>query len=226
MSARDAILERLRGAPAAPRDRANGPPPRGPDGDRRVLARRFADALEAVEGRVLWAPDRGAVSRLLVGELRATSHPIVLCSTEGVVQGLLADVRRALDRATIVQFDPAEARTEDGRGWLRTRAAGASIGLTGADALIAETGTVVLATHPGRPRLLSLLPRQHIVVASAELLLPDMEAWIERRALLDQPASAVTFITGPSRTADIEKVLVTGVHGPQRLTVILTGAQR
>jgi L-lactate utilization protein LutC len=191
--------------------------------DARLRARRFAEALEAVGGRVLWAPDRSEARRLLAKELSQSSQPIVLHSCEPLVVGLMGVVRSDLARATIVGWEPAEVQDPNGRSWLRTRAAGASVGVTGCDALIAETGTVVLVASAARPRSISLLPPRHVVLATTDLLVADLEEWVARRALVESPDSAVTFVTGPSRTADIEKVLVTGMHGPKELTVVLMG---
>lgn len=91
-------------------------------------------------------------------------------------------------------------------------------GITGVDAALADTGTLVLRTSPDRGRLLSLLPPVHVAVLDAASLLPDLGSF------LCQPrvdASSIVLITGPSKTADIEQNLVTGVHGPGELHVIL-----
>lgn len=86
---------------------------------------------------------------------------------------------------------------------------------------IAETGTIVHQVGPGKGRLLSVLPPAHAVLLSEHDLLMNHAQFFE---VLDwaETGSAVTMITGPSRTADIEKTLVIGVHGPQRWYVILT----
>jgi L-lactate utilization protein LutC len=101
----------------------------------------------------------------------------------------------------------------------------ADLSITGMDFLIAETGSLVHVSRPSHPRSLSLLPPVHVVVASADQLLPDLFDLFER---LQQPGeaapdlpSSVTLITGPSKTGDIELRLVTGVHGPAELHAIL-----
>jgi len=92
-------------------------------------------------------------------------------------------------------------------------------------ALIAQTGSVLLTARSGGGRALSVLPPHHVVIARREQLLPDLPA---AYALLHKkygPASwpsMITLITGPSRTGDIERILVLGAHGPKKLTVILT----
>ncbi len=99
----------------------------------------------------------------------------------------------------------------------------AHVGISGVDYLIAETGTIVLMTRPGQPRSLSLLPPIHIAVAERSQLLPDLfdlfaqDRWTNRSDL----PSCLTLITGPSKTGDIELRLVTGVHGPGEVHVVL-----
>ena len=97
-------------------------------------------------------------------------------------------------------------------------------GLTECDALIAQTGSVLLTARSGGGRALSVLPPHHVVLAKRGQILPDLPA---AYALLHEkygPASwpsMMTLITGPSRTGDIERILVLGAHGPKKLTVIL-----
>jgi L-lactate utilization protein LutC len=96
---------------------------------------------------------------------------------------------------------------------------GADIGITGVDGVIAETGTLVLATRPDQPRSASLLPPVHIAVAHRRQILADLFDLFEPAAT--QPAACLTLITGPSKTGDIELKLVTGVHGPGELHLVL-----
>ncbi len=102
---------------------------------------------------------------------------------------------------------------------------GIPVGLTGADAAFAATGTLALHHGPGRPLLVSQLPRRHIVLLAASQIYPTMERWLAQRpAAASQPGSAsrsTTLLTGPSRSADIEVTPVFGVHGPGKLHVIV-----
>ena len=86
---------------------------------------------------------------------------------------------------------------------------------------IAETGSVVHEVAAGRGRLLSVLPRAHVMLLSEQDLLSNQKELFSKLRLQEE-GSAVTIITGPSRTADIEKTLILGVHGPQYWYVILT----
>lgn len=113
-------------------------------------------------------------------------------------------------------------------GWQVSRDAddddlfGAEAAVTGAAALIAETGSLVCESGPALPHGASLIPRMHIVVAGEDQILPDLwDYW----ATLDYRSTGlpqtICLITGPSKTADIEGVLVTGVHGPAEVCVVL-----
>jgi L-lactate dehydrogenase complex protein LldG len=100
-------------------------------------------------------------------------------------------------------------------------------GITLCDALVAQTGGVLLTTRSAGGRALSVLPPHHVVVANESQLLPDLPAAFD---LLHQRyggkfPSFCTFITGPSRTSDIERMLVLGAHGPKKLTILLVAGE-
>ena len=96
------------------------------------------------------------------------------------------------------------------------------VGITGAFCAIAETGTLMMVTGPDTPATLSLLPETHVAVVRKPRIVPGMEeAWRLLREELREPPRAVTFISGPSRTADIEQTVTLGAHGPYRVHVIL-----
>jgi len=98
------------------------------------------------------------------------------------------------------------------------------VGVSTAQAAIAETGTLVLDSSCERHRLVSLVPPVHIAIVNASAIVETLD---DALALLQQKeiSSAITFITGPSRTADIELTLAIGVHGPQELYVIVDGSK-
>jgi L-lactate dehydrogenase complex protein LldG len=96
------------------------------------------------------------------------------------------------------------------------------VGITGAYCAIAETGTLMLLSAAATPAATSLLPETHIAVVAARRLVRTMEdAWQLLRAEHGMLPRAVNFISGPSRTADIEQTLTLGAHGPYRVHVIL-----
>jgi L-lactate dehydrogenase complex protein LldG len=96
------------------------------------------------------------------------------------------------------------------------------VGITGAFAGIAETGTLMVVSGPDTPAGTSLLPETHIAIVPVERIVKHMEdAWDLARAELGQLPRAVNFISGPSRTGDIEQVIILGAHGPYRVHLIL-----
>jgi L-lactate dehydrogenase complex protein LldG len=96
--------------------------------------------------------------------------------------------------------------------------------VTGAYCAIAETGTLMLVSGPGTPASVSLLPETHVAVVPVGRIVAHMEdGWDLARSELRTLPRAVNFISGPSRTADIEQTLVLGAHGPYRVHIVLIG---
>ena len=95
-------------------------------------------------------------------------------------------------------------------------------GISECDALIAQTGTVLVTNRSAGGRALSVLPPHHVVLARRGQLVADLPAafaLLQQRYAANYP-SMISFITGPSRTGDIERILVLGAHGPKKLTII------
>jgi L-lactate dehydrogenase complex protein LldG len=95
-------------------------------------------------------------------------------------------------------------------------------GITECDALIAQTGSIFVTSRSAGGRALSILPPHHVVLARREQLLADLPsafAFIKKKYAANYP-SMISLITGPSRTGDIERILVLGAHGPKKLTVL------
>lgn len=96
-----------------------------------------------------------------------------------------------------------------------------AVSVTGAFAAVAETGSVVLVSNENYPTTLNFLPDDHIVVLRAEQIESHIEnVWSRLRDLPSMPRT-VNFITGPSKTADVEQTIQVGAHGPRRFHVIL-----
>ncbi len=96
------------------------------------------------------------------------------------------------------------------------------VGVTGCFCAIAETGTLMLCGGPDTPATVSLLPETHIAIVPAGRIVAGMEEAFElARAELGRLPRAVNFISGPSRTGDIEQTIVLGAHGPYRVHLIL-----
>jgi L-lactate dehydrogenase complex protein LldG len=142
-----------------------------------------------------------------------------------LTQGIAPEVRLAPDPWLL------------GLAWDRRPALGISSGpardsdpvaVTGALAAVAETGTLMLASGPGHPTSLNFLPETHIVVLSADRVVGSYEeAWDRLRAGLGAGGlpRTVNFVTGPSRTGDIEQQIQLGAHGPRRLHILLVDHQ-
>ena len=115
---------------------------------------------------------------------------------------------------------------EASRAALRESVIAADIGITGVDYAIAETGSAVLLPRKGVSRVVSLVPPVHIAVVEAGQVLPSLDELftLRRQDFLDGDiGSYLNLISGPSRSADIEYQLVTGVHGPGEVHMILLG---
>ncbi|MET3113078.1 L-lactate dehydrogenase complex protein LldG [Pedobacter sp. CG_S7] len=99
----------------------------------------------------------------------------------------------------------------------------AEVGITLCEALIARNGSVMVSNHGAAGRRLSIYPHHHLVIARTGQLVPDLkEAFaLIKKKYSNQLPSMISTITGPSRTADIEKTLVLGAHGPKELFVFL-----
>jgi L-lactate dehydrogenase complex protein LldG len=238
VTARAEFLDRIRrevaktpglfGAAPAPRP---ADPATAAEAVRRELAERWPEALERfrveferVAGVFHRAPDLDAIPAVVAGIARArgirslvTWDPVVLGFDAGPALG-----REGLEVAVARAGHEDEAT----RRRHREQAAGAGLGLTGADFVLAETGTMILLSGAGRPRSTSLLPDVHVAVFGRERLLETLEqVGVMLEALHvdpDLPTSGamINFITGPSRTADIELTLTRGVHGPKEVHAV------
>ncbi len=105
------------------------------------------------------------------------------------------------------------------------RDASVRVGITGVDAALAGTGSLLLTSGEGKSRQASLLPITHIAVMTADQIIPDMEAWftLQRERGIENFAdvSNIAIISGPSRSADIAMEMIMGMHGPGAVHVIL-----
>jgi L-lactate dehydrogenase complex protein LldG len=154
----------------------------------------FKQAVEAVDGHCVVVQTEEEVTQILktfAGRVAISDAPVL----ERLVDGVIAP-----NSDEIFAFD---------------------VGISTVQAAIAETGTLVLDSSRERNRLVSLVPPVHIAIVDASTIFQTLG---EALAFIHQdgtPSPVVTFITGPSRTADIELTLTIGVHGPQELYVIV-----
>lgn len=102
---------------------------------------------------------------------------------------------------------------------------GCDAGITTCEAIVAQLGAILVSSASSGGRALSILPHVHVVVAEAAQVVPDLGAALALAKARhgDQMPSMLSFITGPSRTGDIERILVLGAHGPKELYLVLIG---
>ena len=177
---------------------------------------RVASAQEVAQYVVSLARDLEARSIL------RSTHPVLeklgledLLSGSGIEIGIMA-----------IEDNADEAQRGEQRRALRQRAIEADIGITGVYYAIAETGSCVLLPRKGVSRLVSLLPPVHVAVVEKGQVLPSLDELftLRRQDFLEgNLGSYMNLITGPSRSADIEYTLVTGVHGPGDVHMVLIG---
>jgi L-lactate dehydrogenase complex protein LldG len=209
-SSRDQILNRVR---AALSDGARAPASSLP-ATARVAPRVASDADAEIDLLLAEIAKLGGVARRVAGrdELRAALRDLV--QTERVKKATLWQTRELHDLgiAEILSELDVEIVPPDAD---KRALAECDLGITGADAVLPETGTLVLRASPEHPQSISLLPRVHLAILHPSALRADLHQVLDE-VKGDQ---RVHFITGPSRTADIEKTLTIGVHGPKVLCV-------
>ncbi|GIK27203.1 MAG: LUD domain-containing protein [Anaerolineae bacterium] len=213
MSSRESILKRLRAVEDPALNIPDIPDPVRvvPMADTSPAALREAFSKTAARvGVTLWscAGDASALEQVLA--LIGDDKQIIAWDAEHIPLEGLAE---ALDQRGITRADVRDSSVR--------------VGLTGVEAALAGTGSLVVSSGPGKPRSASLLPPVHIAVVRTEQIMPDVEAWFAQMAdaglsHFRQSANHV-FITGGSRTADIAQELILGAHGPVEVHVVLVG---
>jgi L-lactate dehydrogenase complex protein LldG len=189
---------------------------------------RFTHEFERVAGVFHRVADWSAVPEVILEIAREKAAEAVVAWDEAVL-GL--DLRSRLETGGLSVAVAGTGDTdESARRRHREESARAQIGVTGADFVLAETGTLILLSGRGRPRATSLLPDTHIAVFDRSRLVESLaQVGILLEALHEDSTRSmsgamINFITGPSRTADIELTLTRGVHGPKDVHAIFVAA--
>ena len=188
--------------------RGQGPRPAMP-GD---LVQRFIDRARDMESTVERVADAGAIPAAVVSYLDSLELPPALAAQKSHA-GVCWPEFAALDwRGAGLAIEPRPTVGED------------RVGITGAFAAIAETGTLVIVSGAQTPTATTLLPDTHVAILRADRIVAAMEdAFALLRRELQVLPRAVNLISGPSRTGDIEQTIVLGAHGPFRVHIIVLG---
>lgn len=224
MTSRDRILTRIREAlqtpsPLAHQASSELASPRRADAEARAwlppveldLVARFAAQSAVLKTNFIQVRDAAAAQVTL-------RH---IAQQEGWRRVAYAEGEACIDLTSAFESDLGLFRIS--RGYEVKELEACDVGITGCDALVAQTGSVVLTSRHGGGRALSVLPPHHLVIARRAQLLADLPAAYDKlhQTYVNDWPSLMTVITGPSRTGDIERILVLGAHGPKKLTVLL-----
>ncbi len=192
----DSIARSLQGRLSRPR--ANLKPAIGDD-----LTAYFIEKLESVSGKVTRVASIDEVAAVVARHLeRFDLGDALVVAPDPALQGIPWSNRLRVER--------------------RAAAGGDRLSVTGAYAAVAETGSLVLLSSPESPTTLNFLPDDHLIVLHESQIVPHIEdVWVRMRRDKQAMPRTVNFITGPSKTADVEQTIQEGAHGPRRLHVIL-----
>ena len=197
-------------------------------GSRDRLVEKFRKEFELVSGEFHFCESGTAVLSLLTQIIQSSASRYVAVSQHEVCKRLaVAQSLEAQLPEVGLLVEDIESENPFDRTRLRNALAQVQLSITGAEYLIAESGTFVSVAGAQASRQISLLPSIHVVLATPQQIFPNMAELfleIQRKHGTKLPGSTLTFITGPSRTADIEKVLIKGVHGPMRLILLMVAA--
>ena len=200
--------------------------------DMSARADELMTSLERTAAEAAWRVFRAKSPQDAADYIREVARDIeartMLRTTHAALDAL--DIEEAMHGTGItlevmaVDQDAPNDAQEARRGELRGKAIVADIGITGVDYAIAETGSCVLLPRKGVSRVISLLPPVHIAVVRSGQVLPSLDELFTLRRqefLTGDIGSYLNLISGPSRSADIEYQIVTGVHGPGEVHMIL-----
>jgi L-lactate utilization protein LutC len=207
LMSRDNVLHRIRTGIGRSADDPPAEPPlvrlRVPEVDMEARIQSLMARVEALAGKAL-----------------RTTQPCAAVAAAIAGKSAVASNAPFLAECGITRLDGVRSGIAD-REELRLVCAAADVGITSADYALADSGTLVMLSSPREARLISLLPPAHIAVVPRARILTGLD---ELFSILPDPgaaSSSMVLITGPSRTADIEQILVRGVHGPGQIMVVV-----
>ncbi len=219
---RDEFLTRLRASLRTGRGPAPTPEPAVSHvtADAEDLVARFCGEALAAGADISRVDSQRALRERLLEIITELGARQLVRANTGLLESLELDTRL---HASGIELTVCDLRLSgSARDVLRVESARAQLGLSQADHALAETGTLVFRHRPGQGRALSLLPATHLAILRAVDITANLEVLLRREQRAGEDlGSALTFVTGPSRTADIEMVITTGVHGPARLHIVV-----
>ena len=204
--------------------------------DRQALLERLIEAGKPINLKVVSVPDLAAASSAVAGlvaekqpewgeakSVAAWRHPLI--DRLGLEEAL---ARLQVPLRVTQPINPSAGRECDQAERDRQRAGiiASFIGVTAADFCMADTATLVMRNRPGQPRSVALVPSIHVAVITLDQILVDMKElfallrWDERFRQ-EGLSNYMSFISGPSKTADIEATMVHGAHGPREVHLIV-----
>lgn len=194
------------------------------------FAQRRAAALAVLEAKA--RGPQPAMAGALVDRFREKAESLASTlagvATREAVPGAVADYLAANRLGSQAVVTPEIARLDWAGSGIAVEARGAvdadAVGITGCFCAVAETGTLVLLSGPTSPATVSLLPETHVALVDTARIVATMEdAFALLRAERGEVPRAINFVSGPSRTGDIEQTIVLGAHGPCRVHLVLVG---
>ncbi|MBI2371689.1 MAG: lactate utilization protein [Deltaproteobacteria bacterium] len=185
---------------------------------RTTWVERLCQELTAVGGHYHQVASGEEVARVIIDVARSQQLERVVLWRGAMLDGLALAGRLGEAGLHVAVIEAGMDREQ-----ARRLCAEADVGITEVDFALAETGSLVLASGPGHPRLASALPRVHMAVLDPRTVVPDFETLLGQLQAGDllRERSNLAFITGPSRTADIELTLTRGVHGPREVHLLI-----
>lgn len=189
--------------------------------DKKNLFERLSRELDELKGQAFLVPKEKVaetVAQLMAGEMADS----VVGYHSAYLESLELEKTLEMVSKVAVSWLPSDRPKDFDEAAYRRQLAATDLAVTSADYLIAQTGTAVFLSQNHPSRIITLLPPSVIIIAALDSLYSDLNSFhtMLQTSGLDRDSSIIYF-SGPSRTADIEKILVLGVHGPKRLSVIV-----
>jgi L-lactate dehydrogenase complex protein LldG len=190
------------------------------------LLNHFEAELAKVDGVPYRAASISELVQILTEILKAAQADSVVLSRNPLLAQLGLSGKLSVLGKSVAEWPSAPGKGKDDETAYREACFTAPVGITGADWALAETGSLVLTSQTEGSQLASLAPPVHVALYRRSQLLASLDDVLERLPLARESersaaGRSVVFVTGVSRTADIEQILIRGVHGPRELHAIL-----